>query len=143
MLLVAACGANCCPFLRVAVLPLPRVQSSLPDDALPLLPCAQVRLSNFDASSSAQRGDVDPDNSECIFVQAFRQLREAPAKAFRSMIDSGQDKVFEVRLNLQLFPLCHASVTHSVSCRCSVMGAGCPGTDVCKPCVPFAVIFCR
>jgi hypothetical protein len=56
-------------------------------------------LSNFDASSSAQRGDVDPDNSECIFVQAFRQLREAPAKAFRSMIDSGQDKVFEVRLS--------------------------------------------
>ncbi len=56
-----------------------------------------VRLSNFDATSSAARGDVDPDDSECIFVQAFRTLRDVDGKTLRNQIDSGQSKVFEVR----------------------------------------------
>ena len=56
-----------------------------------------VRLSNFDATSSAARGDVDPDDSECIFVQAFKILRDTDAGPLRGMVDSGQNKVFEVR----------------------------------------------
>ncbi len=55
-----------------------------------------VTLSNFDASASASRGDVDPDDSECIFVQAFQSLRTVDADKLRGTSDSGQSKVFEV-----------------------------------------------
>lgn len=56
-----------------------------------------VRLSNFDASASAARGEVDPSTSKCIFVQAFDQLGDASAAALRNTTDSDQAKVFEVK----------------------------------------------
>ena len=56
-----------------------------------------VYLSNFDASASAGRGAVSPDDSECIFVQAFNSLRSAESAAMRTTTDSGQHKVFEVK----------------------------------------------
>jgi hypothetical protein len=56
-----------------------------------------VYLSNFDASASASKGDVDPETSECIFVQAFRALRTVNSASMRTTTDSGQSKVFEVK----------------------------------------------
>jgi hypothetical protein len=56
-----------------------------------------VYLSNFDASASVARGAVDPDDSECIFVQAFRSMRDTSAAAMRVATDSSQNKVFEVK----------------------------------------------
>ena len=56
-----------------------------------------VYLSNFDASASAARGAVEPDVSECSFVQAFKLLRAVDGRAMRNTKDRGQDKVFEVK----------------------------------------------
>jgi len=54
-------------------------------------------LSNFKASESESRGDVTPEASQCMFVQAYYHLRKVPSAALRSVYDSDQDKVFEVQ----------------------------------------------
>jgi hypothetical protein len=54
-------------------------------------------LSNFKASESESRGDVTPETSQCMFVQAYYHLRKVPSAAMRSLYDSDQDKVFEVQ----------------------------------------------
>ena len=54
-------------------------------------------LSNFKASESEARGDVAPETSRCMFVQAYYWLRKYPSAALRTYCDEDQRKVFEVQ----------------------------------------------
>ena len=56
----------------------------------------QVKLSNFKAVESDAKGDRSPERSQCIFVQAYQQLRAIPTASLRVFRDEGQEKVFEV-----------------------------------------------
>jgi hypothetical protein len=55
-----------------------------------------VKLSNFKATESEARGEHSPETSQCMFAQAYYQLRDSSSAAFRSQRDSSQDTVFEV-----------------------------------------------
>ena len=53
-----------------------------------------VILDNFLASKSLERGPTTIDKSDCIFVQAFKDLKTRPSVILRSVWDG--DRVFQV-----------------------------------------------
>lgn len=56
-----------------------------------------IELSNFRATASEHKGEVTPETSMCMFVQAYKQLRDSGGRSLRGVRDSGQMKVFDAR----------------------------------------------
>jgi hypothetical protein len=57
---------------------------------------SQLNLDNFEATNSETQGRRDILTSDCMFVQAFKQLHEHAPEAFRVVIDS--DRCFRIKL---------------------------------------------
>ena len=57
-----------------------------------------IVLDNMRAMLSVDRGTIDPDVSECLFMQAFGQLGRKDPKLWRSVADQ-KGSLFQVRYN--------------------------------------------
>ena len=55
---------------------------------------AQLVLDNFKALASRENGETEPSNSQCTFVQAFRQLQNSDARVFRHIFQG--DRTFQI-----------------------------------------------
>ena len=55
-----------------------------------------IQLDNMKAMVSLDKGIVDPDASECLFVQAFQQFPRKGTQLWRSKID-GRGRLFNVK----------------------------------------------
>lgn len=53
-----------------------------------------VTLDNMKAMASRDRGEKDLASSQCVFAQAYRQLRDTEAKVLRTVWDG--ERVFQV-----------------------------------------------
>ena len=55
---------------------------------------AHITLDNFKALASRERGEVEPNNSLCTFVQAFTQLHDRDSRVFRYVFQG--DRSFQI-----------------------------------------------
>jgi hypothetical protein len=59
-------------------------------------PAVSVQLDNMKAMVSLDKGNVDPDSSDCLFVQGFQQFPRKGTHLWRSKIDA-RGRLFNVK----------------------------------------------
>ncbi len=80
-------------FLSTKVPILEKVISSTAASSGPGLP-ASLLLNNNTAMSSRDKNEFDPSNSQCVFVQAFTQLKDKDSIAYKYLF--AVDRVFQI-----------------------------------------------
>lgn len=73
-----------------------------------------VSLDNVKSMVSRDRGETDLVSSQCVFAQAYRQLRDTEAKVLRTVWDG--ERVFQVRLKVQFLGLLPGLTVHVAIC---------------------------
>lgn len=73
-----------------------RLEDAIELTSVPVAPPVSVQLDNMKAMASLDKGIVDPESSECLFVQAFHQLPRKGSSLWRSKIDQ-RGRLFNVK----------------------------------------------